>query len=267
MRWQDAFLCGWFTSWLVDGLGRSSAAKASGGKVDRDSRSPCFAQVGRAAVRASSRRDHPGPAPGTALRPSWNPGLVRHRRWQHTTRGPIGVGVAMLAQRPARLAVGSAGVALAVVSDTLVLGVAWHFRDTLIGTFLGDAVAVQARTPDLVAAGVITLLALTAVATLLFLEIAQDIKRFGALRAVGWADAKVAVAICTQAAILAVVGIAVGVGVALGAWLLAFHSIDGLVLRAALTFALIGAIVTLCASLVPGLTLSATRIARVLSSE
>ncbi len=191
----------------------------------------------------------------------------RQGRWQHTTRGPIGVGVAMLAQRAARLAVGSAGVALAVISDTLVLGVAWHFHDTLIGSFLGDAVAVQARTPDLVAAGLITLLGLTAVTTLLFLQIAEDIKSFGALRAVGWSDAKVAVAISTQAAILAILGIAVGVAVALGAWLLAFHSIDGVVLRAALSVALIGAIVTLCASLVPALTISTTRIARVLSSE
>lgn len=188
-------------------------------------------------------------------------------RWQHMTRGPIGVGLAMLAQRPDRLAVGSAGVALAVVSDTLVLGVAWHFHDTLIGSFLGDAVAVQARTPDLVAAALITLLGLTAVGTLLFLQIAEDIKSFGALRALGWSDAKVATAISTQAAVLAIVGIAVGTTVAMGAWLLAFHTIDGPILRAALSVALIGAIATLCTSLLPGLTISNTRIARVLSSE
>ena len=144
-------------------------------------------------------------------------------RWQHSARGTIGVGLAMLAQRPGRLVVGAAGVALAVVSDTLVLGVAWHFHDTLIGSLLGDAVAVQARTPDLVAAALITLLGLTAVGTLLFLEIAEDIKSFGALRAMGWSDAKVAVVIITQAAALAVVGIAVGTTAALGAWLFAFH--------------------------------------------
>src|SRR5262249_6552377 len=66
------------------------------------------------------------------------------------------------------------------------------FHGTITGSLLGDAVSVDVRGVDEVAVAAIVLLALVAVADVLYLGMRERAREFAALRATGWTWASLA---------------------------------------------------------------------------
>jgi ABC-type antimicrobial peptide transport system permease subunit len=147
-------------------------------------------------------------------------GLARRLRLK--ANGPVGVGMSMLAQRPRHLLLGGTAVAVGAAAVAMVLEVNWAFAGTVVGSVLGDAVAVQTQTSDLVAVGLLAVLALISVAVVLFTGAIEETQAFAALRATGWRDRSIAALITSQGAVIGLVGAAVGLIVAVAVMTIAF---------------------------------------------
>ncbi len=139
-------------------------------------------------------------------------GLARRLRLR--AGGPVGVGLTMLAQRPRHLVLGATAVAVGTAAVAMVVEVNWAFAGTVVGSVLGDAVAVQTQASDLVAVALLAVLALISVAVVLLTGAVEDAQAFAALRATGWRDRSIAVLITSQGAIIGLVGAAVGLLIA-----------------------------------------------------
>ncbi|MGV8908080.1 MAG: FtsX-like permease family protein [Propionicimonas sp.] len=137
-------------------------------------------------------------------------------------RGPVGVGITMLVQRPRHLALGALAVAVGTAAVAVVVEVNWIFAGTVVGSVLGDAVAVQTQASDVVAVAVIAVLALISVAVVLFTGATEDAPALAALRAVGWRDRSIAVLITSQGAIIGLIGAVVGLLVAVATMTVTF---------------------------------------------
>ena len=175
-------------------------------------------------------------------------GLARRLRLR--AGGPVGVGISMLAQRPRHLVLGGMAVAVGAAAVAMVLEVNWTFAGTVVGSVLGDAVAVQTQTSDLVAVALLAVLALISVAVVLFTGAIEDSQAFAALRATGWRDRNIAVLITSQGAIIGLVGAVVGLAVAVAVMALGFGASPAVsALPAAIVLA--AAVVTAAAAAVP----------------
>lgn len=144
--------------------------------------------------------------PIDALRP-----LVRQgKRAGGNVGSAAALGFRMILRRPNRIALGAAAVALATAAVGLLSSILVSFQGAVVGTLLGDAVAVQVRQPDLIAAAVLVVLGTVSVAVILFLGLVEDARSFAALQAVGWSDKALGTVVVAQAAIIGLIGGIVG---------------------------------------------------------
>ena len=132
------------------------------------------------------------------------------RRRARRVRSVPGIAWSSVWLAPGRTAAALVGVATATAAVGSLLAVQAEFRGRAAGTLLGDAVAVQVRTPDLVAALLTMLLAGFGVHHVMATEIRERRAELATLRAVGWADRTVARLLLTQAAYVAALGAVVG---------------------------------------------------------
>jgi putative ABC transport system permease protein len=135
-----------------------------------------LASVGPALSAARSR-------PGAALTPAVLPvGRGRH------ARGLLPLALSNLRRVPGRTLLGVLALTVGVCALTMLLVVALAFRNDVVGTLLGDAVAIRVRSVDVFAAGVTALLGIVAVADVLYINIRERAGEFAALWAGGWSD-------------------------------------------------------------------------------
>lgn len=80
------------------------------------------------------------------------------------------------------------GLSIAVLVFTVLLAITLAFQGAVVGTILGDAVAIQARAVDYAATGASLALAFIGVANVLYLNIRDRGPELATLRAVGWSD-------------------------------------------------------------------------------
>jgi putative ABC transport system permease protein len=124
-----------------------------------------------------------GADPIAAVRPAVL-GANRGRR----PRSLAALAVINVLRTPGRTALGALSLAIGVCALTLLLAATLAFRDTLVGTVLGDAVAVTVRASDYVAVVATVLLGLAAVTDVLFLNLRERSTEFATLTATGWDD-------------------------------------------------------------------------------
>jgi ABC-type lipoprotein release transport system permease subunit len=149
--------------------------------------------------------------PAEAVRPA-----VRLARRASRLHGITSLSVAAVRRTPARTATGALALALGVCALGVLIGILLGFHGAAVGTLLGDAIAVQVRTPDIVAAGVLAILAFIALADILYLDVHEQAPRYASLKAAGWRDSHLARLVVTQAGLIAVLGGALGSAAALG---------------------------------------------------
>jgi hypothetical protein len=112
--------------------------------------------------------------------------LEARRAWRPRTLGALAV--VNLLRTPGRTVMGALSLAIGVCALTLLLAATLAFHDTLVGTLLGDAVAVDVRAGDYVAVITTVALGVAAVADVLFLGLRERAAEFATLTATGWDD-------------------------------------------------------------------------------
>ncbi|MFC7931030.1 FtsX-like permease family protein [Streptomyces cinereoruber] len=192
------------------------------------------------ALRATPRH------PARALRPP-----VRAARRPRRHRTLAGLAAANLARTPGRTALGALALAVGVCAVTAVTSLLTSFQDDVVGTALGDAVALRVRGIDLAAAAGTALLGALAVADVVFLGIRERAAEFAVLRATGWSDAHLVRLVLHEGAQLGILGATAGAatGAALVGWLTG--TLTPALAATAAAAALGGVLITAAAALAP----------------
>ncbi|MDT5025623.1 MAG: putative transport system permease protein, partial [Micromonosporaceae bacterium] len=129
------------------------------------------------AIRSS--RSHPGAAVAPAVS-----GPKRAARL-----GGIGrLSLANLRRVPGRAVLGATALGVGVASLVGLAAISAAFDGAVTGTLLGDAVSVQVRTTDYVAAAIAVLLGAFTVADVLYINIRERSGEYALLHATGWED-------------------------------------------------------------------------------
>jgi len=181
-------------------------------------------------------------------------------------RGVASVARSYLRRTPGRVAAAGLALALGVASLTILLGIVFAFRGAVVGTLLGNAVSVQVRGADLVAAVLVAVLGLSCLIDVLYLDIKEQAPRYASLQATGWRDRTLDALIVWQAAIIAVLGAVTGAGLGVAA----LESLATVTPRVWLVAVLLIPIATVTASvaaLLPAYSLRKLSIARLLAQE
>ena len=118
---------------------------------------------------------------------------------------------------PARAITAAIALASGVAALTALSGIAVAFQGEVVGTLLGDAVSIQVRGADLVAALVVTLIGLGSLLDILYLDLREQAARYASLQAAGWRDGTLTRLITGQAFLIGGLGAVAGAGLGLAA--------------------------------------------------
>jgi putative ABC transport system permease protein len=118
---------------------------------------------------------------------------------------------------PGRAAVGAISLAVGVTALTILAAVTIAFRGVVVGSLLGNAVAVQVRGVDYVAVTATIALGVLAVADVVFLKIRERAPELAAIRAFGWPESALSRLVITEGAIIGLAGSLAGAALGLAA--------------------------------------------------
>jgi putative ABC transport system permease protein len=137
-------------------------------------------------------------------------------------RNLLSLALANLRRVPARTLLGATGLVVGVAALTILLGIEHAFRGTLVGTLLGQAIALQVRGVDLVAVALTIALAALSVADVIFLNLRERAAELVTLQTLGWSDREIAALIGLETLALGALGSLTGavVGVTVGSALI-----------------------------------------------
>ncbi len=99
-----------------------------------------------------------------------------------------GLALSNLWRVPGRTALGVGALAVGVGALIMLVVIAVVFRNDVIGTLLGDAVAVRVRSVDVFAAITAVSLGVLMVADVLYINVRERAAELAALWAAGWSD-------------------------------------------------------------------------------
>lgn len=171
-----------------------------------------------------------------------------------------------LLRLPMRTLTAAAGLLVGVAALTLLVAITQAFQGALVGTLLGNAIALQIRSFDFVAVGLVIVLAALAVADVLFLNLRERAPEIVTLRASGWRERDLRRMVGYEALAIGLLASAIGCIVGIGIGLALDVPLVQLVL-AALLAASGGVLAALAASIVPLTYLSRLTPPSVLAAE
>ena len=201
-------------------------------------------------------------SPAASVRPP----VLAVRRGYHPA-GVTGLALANVLRTPGRTMVGVASLAVGVAALTLLTGVTLAFRGVLVGSLLGDAVAVQVRGVDYVAVAATVALGVFAVMDVVFLNIRERAAELAAFRALGWPEPALSRLVLTEGAAIGLAGSVAGAAAGLaGAAAFAGQLPAGLYLAAAASI-ITGALLTAGAAALPARALRRLPTAQLLAEE
>jgi putative ABC transport system permease protein len=188
-------------------------------------------------------------------------------RRAHQPGGITALALLNVARTPGRTLIGIVSLAVGIAALTMLTAVTVAFRGVVVGSLLGDAVAVQVRGVDYTAAGATAALGVLAVADVVFLNIRERAAELATMRSFGWRDTALARLVITEGAIIGVTGSLAGAGLGLGAaaWFAGQLPVRLLAIAAAAVAA--GIIVTVAAALLPAALLRRLPAAYLLAEE
>ncbi|MEQ4302817.1 FtsX-like permease family protein [Plantactinospora sp. B6F1] len=192
------------------------------------------------ALRAA--RSHPA----AALRPAV-PMVRRTRR----VRGVLGLAWLNLTRVPGRALLGAGALGIGVAASTVLAAVNHAFRDTVLGSLLGDTVSATVRTADTVAAVATVLLGAAAVADVLYLNIRDRAAELAALRATGWSESALTRLAAYEGGGIGLLGAVAGTAVGLAGSAALIGGLSTGVVLTGVGTAAAGALVACLAALVP----------------
>ena len=197
---------------------------------------------------------------------SVRPPVLAVRR-AHQPRGITSLAVLNVARTPGRTLIGVASLAVGIAALTLLAAVTFAFRGVVVGSLLGNAVAVQVRGVDYVAAGATVALGVLAVADVVFLNIRERAAELATMRSFGWRDTALARLVITEGTIIGVVGSLAGAGLGLAAAAWFAGQLPARLLAIAAAAVAAGIIITAAATLLPAALLRRLPLAHLLAEE
>jgi putative ABC transport system permease protein len=184
--------------------------------------------------------------PMTSVRP---PVLAAGRG--HHPGGITAMAILNAMRAPGRSLIGVLSLAVGISSLTLLTAVTVAYRGVVVGSLLGDAVAVQVRGVDYVAVAATVVLGVLAVADVVFLNIRERAAELATIRSFGWRESSLSRLVVTEGVAIGIVGSLAGAALGLaGAAEFAGQLPPGL-FAAAGGSAVAGVVVTAAAALLP----------------
>jgi putative ABC transport system permease protein len=168
---------------------------------------------------------------------------------------------------PGRAAVGAVSLAVGVTALTILAAVTFAFRGVVVGTLLGNAVAVQVRGVDYVAVIATVALGVLAVADVVFLNIRERAPELAAIRTFGWREATLSRLVITEGAIIGLTGSLAGAALGLVAAAQLAGQLPATVYLIAAVAVVGGLLVTATAALLPAQALRRLPAAHLLAEE
>jgi putative ABC transport system permease protein len=129
--------------------------------------------------------------------------------------GITGLAVVNVLRTPGRAVVGAVSLAVGVGALTILAAVTFAFRGVVVGSLLGNAVAVQVRGVDYVAVGATVALGILAVADVIFLNVRERAPELSAIRTFGWHESALSRLVLTEGAIIGLAGSLAGAAIGL----------------------------------------------------
>jgi putative ABC transport system permease protein len=189
---------------------------------------------------------------------------VRRRR---QPRGVAGLAMINVLRTPGRALVGAVSLAVGITALTVLTALTFAFRGVIVGSLLGDAVAIQVRAVDYVAVIATVVLGVLAVADTIFLNITERVAELAVIRAFGWPESALSRLIITEGAIIGLAGSLTGAALGLAAAAEFAGQLPIPLILTAAAAAVAGVIVTAAAALLPARALRRTPVAPLLAQE
>jgi putative ABC transport system permease protein len=191
----------------------------------------------RAAARSS---------PIEATRPA-----VRDVGVARPARSLAGLAWSNLRRVPGRTLLGATSLGVGVFALTILLAVVLAFRGAVVGSLLGDTVALQVRGADYAAVAAILVLGALGVADVLYLNVRDRAAELAAMRATGWRERHLARLVAAEGVGMGAAGALVGALLGLLAALAFSGTLPALLLVVTAAGALAGTVVAALAAVVP----------------
>ena len=197
---------------------------------------------------------------------SVRPAVLGIRR-RHQPGGITALAAVNVLRTPGRALVGAISLAVGITALTLVTAISLAFRGVIVGSLLGDAVAVQVRGVDYIAVAATVALGVLAVADVIFLNITDRAAEFAAIRTFGWRESMLSRLVITEGALIGLAGSLAGAAIGLAAAAEFAGQLSArLFLIAAIAIA-VGVVVTAAAALLPAQALRRPSAAHLLAEE
>lgn len=184
--------------------------------------------------------------PAEALRPD-----VRLEAAASSPSGISGLAFVNVRRSPARTLTAAAAMAFGVASLTILLAITLGFRGAVVGSVLGNAVAVNVRAVDYVATVIMVALSAAGVADVVYLNIRDRAAELAVLRATGWSERHISRLIVTEAALTGAAGAALGGALGMAGAVVLTGSLNGDVALAAVIAGCGGLLVATASGLIP----------------
>jgi len=185
----------------------------------------------------------------------------------HQPRGITSLALLNVTRTPGRTLIGVVSLAVGIAALTMLTAVTFAFRGVVVGSLLGDAVAVQVRGVDYIAAGATAALGVLAVADVVFLNIRERAAELATIRSFGWRDSALARLVITEGALIGVTGSLAGAGFGLAAAAWFAGALPARLLAIAAAAVAAGIIITAAAALLPAALLHRLPAAHLLTEE
>ena len=188
-------------------------------------------------------------------------------RAHRAARSVHALAVSNVLRLPGRSFLGAVSLAVGILALTFLLAVTLVFHGAVVGSLLGDAVALQVRTADTVAVAATVALGALAVADVLYLNVRERTAELATLQAVGWHNSTITRLIILEGLIIGVTGSLLGAGLGLaGSVEFAGRAPANIFAIAALAIT-IGTLLTIAAALVPATLTRRLPVAQALTEE
>ena len=168
---------------------------------------------------------------------------------------------------PGRALIGAISLAIGIAALTLLAAVTFAFRGVLVGSLLGDAVAVQVRGVDYVAVIATVALGVLAVADVIFLNIRERGAELATIRTFGWRESALSRLVITEGAVVGLTGSLAGAALGLTAAARFAGQLPPRLYLIAAAAVIAGTVVTAAAALLPAQALRRLPAAHLLAEE
>ncbi len=168
---------------------------------------------------------------------------------------------------PGRALVGAISLAIGITALTVLAALTFAFRGVVVGSLLGNAVAVQVRGVDYIAVVATVALGVLAVADVIFLNIRERAAELAAIRAFGWPESALSRLVVTEGTIIGLTGSAAGAALGLAAASIFAGQLPATLYLVAATAVAAGVLITATAALLPARALRRLPAAHLLAEE